>query len=87
MIPTVTSDRKEETVMKTDVVLTMDEYLKACCVAQVVRPPGKDARHVPITTQNVVDRHCKKHGCRCDRWGHPCPDCVENEREVNKWNT
>ena len=59
--------------MKTDLVLTMDEYLNACCVAPRIKPPTKDARHVPITTENVVDLHPKEHGCRCDRWGHPCP--------------
>jgi hypothetical protein len=21
-----------------------------------------------------------KAGCNCDRWGHPCPKCAENER-------
>jgi hypothetical protein len=70
------SNRKEETVMKTDVVLTMDEYLNACCVAPGVKPPAKDARHVPITTEDDADRP-REHGCRCDRWGHPCPGCVD----------
>ena len=54
-IEAVASDRKEETVMKTDLVLTMDEYLNACCVASRVKPPAKDARHVPITTENDAD--------------------------------
>ena len=66
--------------MKTDLVLTMDEYLNACCVAPRVKPPAKDARHVPITTENIVDRHPKEHGCRCDRWGHPCPGCAETKK-------
>jgi hypothetical protein len=43
--------------MKTDLVVTMDEYLNACCVAPRVKPPAKDARHVPITAQDNVDLH------------------------------
>ena len=43
--------------MKTDVVLTMDQYLNACCVAPRVKAPAKDARHVPITAQDKVDLH------------------------------
>jgi hypothetical protein len=77
-IVTVASDRKEETVMKTDLVLTMDEYLKAWCVApHDVNRPAKDARRVPITTRDEVDLDRREHGCRCDRWGHPCPNCVD----------
>jgi len=75
---TVASDRKEEMVMKTDLVLTMDEYLNAWCVAPRVKPPAKDARHVPITAQDNIDLHPEKRGCRCDRWGHPCVDCTDN---------
>jgi len=40
-------------------------------------------------------------GCNCDRWGHPCPGCLERNKpnesrrsmssqlssEVTKWNT
>jgi len=22
-------------------------------------------------------------GCNCDRWGHPCPDCVERNVQPN----
>jgi hypothetical protein len=79
-IVTVTSDRKEEAVMKTDLVLTMDEYFNACCVAPRVKPPATGARHVPITPQDNADVHTKQHGCQCDRWGHPCPGCTENEK-------
>jgi hypothetical protein len=65
--------------MKTDVVLTIDEYLDQCCaLAKPVSPPTHDARHVPITTGGDVDLHPKERGCRCDRWGHPCLDCIEN---------
>ena len=38
--------------MKMDFVLTMDQYLNACCVGRRVKPPAKDARHVPITAQD-----------------------------------
>jgi hypothetical protein len=58
--------------MKTDVVLTMDEYLEQCCVTtKHVRPAAPDARHVPITAENELDLSTEAHGCRCDRWGHP----------------
>ena len=41
-------------------------------------------------------------GCNCDRWGHPCPNCVEynvpteggasdfitsRKKDINTWNT
>jgi hypothetical protein len=68
---------KRRAVMKTDLVLTMDEYLNACSIARRVNPPASDARHVPIAVQEDAEVH-KEHGCRCDRWGHPCPDCLEN---------
>lgn len=64
--------------MKTDLVLTMDEYLNACTVAPPVKAPAKDARHIPITTERDANLHTKKHACRCDRWGHPCVDCNDN---------
>ncbi len=36
--------------MKTDQVLTMNEYLDACCsIPRHVNPPAGDARHIPIT--------------------------------------
>jgi hypothetical protein len=64
--------------MKTDLVLTMDEYLNACCVAPRIKAPAKDARHIPITTEGDANLRPKKRGCRCDRWGHPCVDCTYN---------
>lgn len=66
--------------MKTDLALTMDEYLSAYCVTPHVKPPAKDARHVPITTEENGDLHPKNRGCRCDRWGHPCAGCTENRK-------
>lgn len=66
--------------MKTDLVLTMDEYLNACCVNPRVKPAAKDARHVPITTEDNVDPHPKDRGCRCDGWGHPCAGCTQNRK-------
>lgn len=65
--------------MKTDTVLTMDEYFAACCTTtKHVNPPVENARHVPITSE--VDARSKEHGCRCDRWGHPCPGCLEERK-------
>ena len=67
--------------MKTDLVLTMDEYLATCCdVPLHVIPPGRDARHIAISTEGYVGTKDEAHACRCDRWGHPCPDC-EYEKE------
>jgi hypothetical protein len=54
--------------MKTDVVLTMDEYLDQCCAfPKPVSPPAPDARHVPITAENDLESGTEAHGCRCDR--------------------
>jgi hypothetical protein len=74
---------KKGAVMKTDLVLTIDEYLGECCVASKhVRPPVPDARHVAITTKNNVDSEAASPGCRCDSWGHPCSDCREHNLET-----
>ena len=71
--------------MKTDVVLTMNEYLDQCWVPpKPVIPPARDARHVPITTENELDSGGEAHGCRCDRWDHPCPACVESRHEAEE---
>jgi hypothetical protein len=69
--------------MKTDVVLTMDEYFDQCCVAtKHVRPPASDARHISITGGDNLDLNAGQHGCRCDRWGHPCPGCLEHKLQT-----
>ena len=58
--------------MKTDLVLTIDEYLDECCVVpQRPSPPGRDARHISITAEDQVDSSVEVHSCRCDQWGHP----------------
>ena len=63
--------------MKTDTILTMNEYFGACCVVpKHVNPPADNARHIPITSE--VDARSEEHGCRCDRWGHP--DCLEERK-------
>jgi hypothetical protein len=60
--------------MKTDVVLTTGEYLAMCCDSpNHVNPPGKDARHIPITAGEDAGTKNEEQGCRCDRWGHSCP--------------
>ena len=67
--------------MKTDRILTMKECLDEWCILPThVNPPAGDAHHVPITTQDDVDLKTAEHSCRCDRWGHPCPSCVEKRR-------
>ena len=66
--------------MKTDLVLTMDEYFNARRVALPVKPPARDARHVPIAPADDVDLHREQHACRCDRWGHPCPGCTDKQK-------
>ena len=70
--------------MKTDVVLTMDEYLDQCCVWKPVSPPASDGRHVPITVGGDIGLKSEVHGCRCDRWGHPCPGCVKTPHEAEQ---
>jgi hypothetical protein len=64
--------------MKTDLVLTMDEYLNAWPLTPRVKAPAKDARHIPITGD--IDSRNKEHSCRCDRWGHPRPNCLEKRK-------
>jgi hypothetical protein len=69
--------------MKTDLVLTMDEYLAQCRIAtKEVSPPSSDARHVLITTKHDIEFSTKAHGCRCDRWGHLRSDCIEHKPET-----
>jgi hypothetical protein len=42
--------------MKTDVVLTMDEYLDQCfAFPKPVSPPAPEARHVPIKPESDVN--------------------------------
>jgi hypothetical protein len=42
-----------------------------------------EARHSQPLLQDAVRTKVILHdsgaraGCTCDRWGHPCPDCVE----------
>ena len=69
--------------MKTDRVLTMDEFLRESCVAiRHMTPAASNARHIPIAAKNDLDSAAKPHGCRCDRWGHPCPDCLERKPQT-----
>jgi hypothetical protein len=75
--------QKKEALMKTDHVLTVDEYLDECCVApKHISPPAGNARHIAITTLNHVDPEAASHGSRCDRWGHPCPNGHTQKSEV-----
>jgi hypothetical protein len=74
--------------MKTDRVLTIDEYreyLDQCCVIPKPKrtsPPGCDARHIPITAEEDLHSGTEAHGCRSDRWGHPCLDCFDRKAQT-----
>jgi hypothetical protein len=71
--------------MKTDLVLTMDEYLDQCCITtKHVSPPAAEARHIPITAGDNRDSEPEAHGCRCDRWGHPFSGCVKSRHEAEQ---
>ena len=64
--------------MKTDRVLTMDECFNEWgAVPMHVVPPTCDARHIPIAEETDADLRRNGRSCNCDRWGHPCPSCVE----------
>ncbi len=65
--------------MKTDTVLTMNEYFDACCgVPKHADPPADNAGHTPITSEGDIGPRSEEHGCRCDRWGHPA--CLEERK-------
>ena len=67
--------------MKTDLVLTMDEYRDQCCVVPKRGSlPGRDVRRISITAGDNPDLNAGEHRCRCDRWGHPCPGCAKTGR-------
>lgn len=62
--------------MKTDLVLTIDEYLDECgVVPHKANPPAPEARHVPITANEDVELDQEENGNRCDRWGHQLAIC------------
>jgi hypothetical protein len=72
--------------MKTDLALPMDEYLDPYCVVpkrvSAAGAPGARARHISITAEDKGDTQTGAHGCRCDRWGHPCPGCLERKPQT-----
>ena len=69
--------------MKTDLVLTMDEYLDECrVVPHKATPPAPDARHVRITANEDVDLDQEENGNRCDRWGHLRRIAVEHKPQT-----
>ncbi len=81
----VLASSAKATVMKTDAVLTTNEYLSQwCALWKRVSPPASDARHIPIAAEDVLDLNNRAHGCRCDRWGHPCPGCVKSPHETEQ---
>ena len=60
--------------MKTDLVLTMDEYLAMSCdTPKHINPPTRGAHHIPITAAGDFGPNNEARACRCDRWGHPSP--------------
>jgi hypothetical protein len=64
--------------MKLDRVLTMGECLASWYGGvSYVNPPADGARHVPITAKSDAELKDEAHPCRCDRWGHPCPGCID----------
>jgi hypothetical protein len=64
--------------MKTDRILTTEEYLNKCsAIPMHVDPPAPGAPHVRIGAAEDVDSPTEMHACRCDRWGHPYSDCPE----------
>jgi hypothetical protein len=67
--------------MKTDLVLTMGEYLAMCCdVSKHVSPPARGAHHIPITADGDIGPKNGAQACRCDRWGHPCAGCTDDKQ-------
>jgi hypothetical protein len=78
--------------MKTDRVLTMDECLNGWgMVPTRVEPAGCDARHISIAEEKHVDLKRNARSCNCDRWGHPCAECLDrkkpNESRRSDFNT
>jgi len=69
--------------MKTDLVLTMDEYVnKTCFVPKRISPPARTARHIPISAEDHWRSDKGSHTSRCDRWGHPCPGSFERKPQT-----
>ena len=64
--------------MKTDLVLTMDEYLAMSCgIAKHVNPPTRAAQHIPITAEGDFGASNEARARYCNRWSHPCPGCTD----------
>jgi hypothetical protein len=65
MAMAVTCDVKRSNAMKT-ILLLNDEIAPA-------RPQLANLAPGPMTARESEGTP----GCNCDRWGHPCPGCVE----------
>jgi hypothetical protein len=62
--------------MKTDRVLTIDEYLNEICVLpKQINPPTPEARHISVAVEENPHVDATEHDRRCNRWGHPCEGC------------
>lgn len=56
--------------MKTDLVLTMDEYLATRGdVPKHVIPSARNARHIPITAEGNIELNDEAQGSGCNRCG------------------
>ena len=70
----------KEAIVKKDPVLTAAEFLHPSDIGpKRVRLPSREARRVPITGDQDFTSDTEMHSCRCDRWGHPCPDCLDGK--------
>jgi hypothetical protein len=66
--------------MKTDSLLTMEQYLDECrLVPTLAKSPARNARHVLVEPARDVDLAIEPQACTCDRWGHPCDDFVDTK--------
>ena len=67
--------------MKTDLVLTMGEYLAMCChIPKHVIPAPRNAHHIPITAKENIKLDNESGRSRCDRWEHPCSGCIDQKQ-------
>jgi len=66
--------------MKTDSLLTVEQYLDKCrLVPTLAKSPARNARHVLVEPTSDVDLAIEPQARTCDRWGHPYDDCVDTK--------
>ena len=59
--------------MKSDVLMTPDEFLDACFGIHHCSPPASDARHVRIACDASTESQTVE--CRCTQAARPCKGC------------